>query len=73
MLAARSRPCITAPTNRRAQRGDENFGGSAGVRSEIRYFGGAFAAFFPVSGPACRNTIRSRTCTGKLPKSYGMP
>jgi hypothetical protein len=51
MLAARSRPCITAPTNRRAQRGDENFGGSAGVRSEIRYFGGAFAAFFPVPGP----------------------
>ena len=25
--------------------------GSPGVRSEIRYFGGAFAAFFPISGP----------------------
>ena len=40
------------PTDRRAQRGEENFGGRpAFVRSEIRHFGGAFAGFFPISGP----------------------
>ena len=34
----------------RMARGEENFG-SAGVPSEIRYFGGAFAGFSPISGP----------------------
>ena len=38
-------------TDRRAQRGKENFGVGPRVRSEFRHFGGAFAAVFPISGP----------------------